>query len=322
MAGFARCVVGIVILWLNANAAVGADRFPERPVRMIVPFSAGGTLDIVARVLAQDLSSYWGQSVVPDNRVGAGGNIGNELAAQAAPDGHTLLANTAALTIAPSVYKKLSFDPLRDFVPISKVGFSPAVILVHESVRVNSISELIALAKAQPGKLNYGSSGIGGSVHLAMELFKSVAKVDITHIPYKGAAPAMSELMGGQIQVLLNAMGTGLALAKSGKVKALAVTTAQRSPFAPDVPAVAESGVPYEFSYWYGIFAPSKTPRAVVTQLNADVAKVLETAATRKRLTAPGVTPVGNSLAQFAAEVKNEVRTWAEVVKNAGIQPE
>ena len=322
MAGFARCVVGIVILWLYANTVFGADRFPERPVRMIVPFSAGGTLDIVARVVAQELSSYWGQSVVPDNRVGAGGNIGNELAAQAAPDGHTLLANTAALTIAPSVYKKLSFDPLRDFVPISKVGFSPAVILVHESVRVNSISELIALAKAQPGKLNYGSSGVGGSVHLAMELFKSVAKVDITHIPYKGAAPAMSELMGGQIQVLLNAMGTGLALAKSGKVKALAVTTAQRSPFAPDVPAVAESGVPYEFSYWYGIFAPSKTPRAVVTQLNADVAKVLETAATRKRLAAQGVTPVGNSLAQFAAEVKNEVRTWAEVAKNAGIQPE
>ena len=227
MVCFARYVLGLGFLCLSANI-FGADRFPERPVRMIVPFSAGGTLDIVARVLAQDLSSYWGQSVVVDNRVGAGGNIGNELAAQAAPDGHTLLANTAALTIAPSVYKKLSFDPLRDFVPISKVGFSPAVILVHESVRVNSISELIALAKAQPGKLNYGSSGIGGSVHLAMELFKSVAKVDITHIPYKGAAPAMSELMGGQIQVLLNAMGTGLALAKSGKVKVLAVTTAQR----------------------------------------------------------------------------------------------
>jgi len=239
MVCFARYVLGLGFLCLSANI-FGADRFPERPVRMIVPFSAGGTLDIVARVLAQDLSSYWGQSVVVDNRVGAGGNIGNELAAQAAPDGHTLLANTAALTIAPSVYKKLSFDPLRDFVPISKVGFSPAVILVHESVRVNSISELIAFAKAQPGKLNYGSSGIGGSVHLAMELFKSVAKVDITHIPYKGAAPAMSELMGGQIQVLLNAMGTGLALAKSGKVKVLAVTTAQRSPFAPDVPAVAQ----------------------------------------------------------------------------------
>ncbi|MBI2289798.1 MAG: tripartite tricarboxylate transporter substrate binding protein [Betaproteobacteria bacterium] len=321
MVCFARYVLGLGFLCLSANI-FGADRFPERPVRMIVPFSAGGTLDIVARVLAQDLSSYWGQSVVVDNRVGAGGNIGNELAAQAAPDGHTLLANTAALTIAPSVYKKLSFDPLRDFVPISKVGFSPAVILVHESVRVNSISELIALAKAQPGKLNYGSSGIGGSVHLAMELFKSVAKVDITHIPYKGAAPAMSELMGGQIQVLLNAMGTGLALAKSGKVKVLAVTTAQRSPFAPDVPAVAESGAPYEFSYWYGIFAPSKTPRAIVTQLNADVTKVLETPATRKRLAAQGVTPVGNSLAQFAAEVKNEVRTWAEVVKASKIQPE
>ena len=318
---FARYVLGLGVLCLSANI-FGADRFPERPVRIIVPFSAGGTLDIVARVLAQDLSSYWGQSVVPDNRVGAGGNIGSELAAQAAPDGHTLLANTAALPIAPSVYKKLSFDPLRDFVPISKIGFSPAVILVHDSVRVNSISELIALAKAQPGKLNYGSSGVGGSVHLAVELFKTVAKVDITHIPYKGAAPAMSDLMGGQIQVMLNAMGTGLTMAKSGKVKVLAVTTAKRSTFAPDVPAVAESGVPYEYSYWYGVFAPSKTPKAVVTQLHADVVKVLETPATRKRLEVHGVTPVGNSLAQFAAEVKNEVRTWAEVAKAAKIQPE
>lgn len=322
MVRFARYLVGIVFLWLNANAAFGADRFPERPVRLIVPFSAGGGTDIVARVIAQDLSASWGQPVVMDNRGGAGGNVGNELAAHAAPDGYTLLLTTAALAMAPSIHKRLSFDPIKDFVAITKIGFAPAVILVHESVRANSISELVALAKAQPGKLNYGSSGPGGSVHLATELFKSVAKIDMVHIPYKGAAPAMSDLVGGQIQVLLNAIGTGLAISKTGKVKVLAVTTAQRSSLAPDLPTVSESGVPFEFSYWYGIFAPAKTSQAIVVQLNRDVGKVLETPATRKRLAAYGVTPVGNSLAQFAAEVKNEVRTWAAVTKASNIQPE
>ena len=322
MAGFARCVVGIVILWLNANAAVGADRFPERPVRLIVPFAAGGGTDIVARVLGQDLSVFWGQPVVVDNRVGAGGNIGNELVAQAAPDGHTLLLTTAAIAIAPSIYKRLSFDPIRDFVAITKIGFSPAVVLVHQSVRVNSISELVTLARAQPGKLNYGSSGLGGSVHLATEQFKSMAKVEIAHIPYKGAAPALNDLVGGQIQFMLNAMGTGLAIAKTGKVKVLAVTTAQRSSFAPDIPTVAESGVPFEFSYWYGIFAPAKPPQTVAVQLNRDIGKVLATPVTTKRMETHGVTAAGSSLVQFAAEIKNEVRTWAEVAKSAGIKPE
>ncbi len=317
-----RYLIFVAIVLLCASAASAADRFPERPVRMIVPFSAGGTTDLVARILAQDISVLWSQPVVLDNRTGAGGNIGNELVAQAGPDGHTLLLTTAALTIAPSVYKRLAFDPIKDFVAIDKIGFSPAVILAHESVRVNSMSELIALAKAQPGKLNYGSSGTGGSVHLAMELFKSIAKIDVVHVPYKGAAPAMNDLLGGQIQILLNAMGTGLSLAKSGKVKVLAVTTAQRSPFAPDIPTVAESGVPYEFSYWYGLFAPARTPAAVVAQLHRDVGKLLEAPATRKRLAAIGVTPAGGPAGQFAAEVKNELHTWANVARAAKIQPE
>ncbi len=319
----ARDVLALLVACLNVGFAVAAERFPERPVRMIIPYAPGGTTDLVGRIVGQQLSVFWKQTVVMDNRLGAGGNIATELVAKAVPDGYTLLLNTAAIVIAPSVYKGLPFDPIKDFVPISKLGVSPALVLVSLRVNANSIAELIALAKAQPGKLNFGSSGTGASLHLATELFKTMANVDMIHIPYKGSTPALVDLMGGQIQILFDALATALPLAKAGKVKALAVTTAQRSAFAPDMPTVSESGVPgYEFSFWYGIFAPAKTPAAVVTQLNRDIVKVVEAPATKEQLAVHGVTAASSSLSQYAAEVKNELRTWADVAKGAGIKPQ
>ena len=319
----ARYVLAASLACGCCDTAISADRYPQRPVRMLSPYAPGGTTDIAARVAGQHLAAHWKQSVVIDNRLGAGGNIANELVAKAAPDGYTLLCNTAAIYIAPSIYKNLPFDPIRDFIPISKIGFSPAVVLLHPRVNANSISELVALAKAQPGKLNYGSAGTGVAAHLATELFKTMANVNLVHIPYKGGSPALTDLMGGQIQILFNALGTALPLAKSGRVKALAVTTAQRSQFAPDMPTVAESGVPgYEFSYWYALFAPAKTPIAVVGQINRDLASVVATPAAREQLEFHGVTPATNTLAEFSAAVNKELQTWARVAQSAGIQPQ
>jgi len=313
----------LIAIVSSTGVAIAAEHFPTRPVRMIIPFAPGGTTDLAGRVAGQHLSAYWKQTVVVDNRLGAGGNIAAELVAKATPDGYTLLFNTAAIFIAPSIYKRLPFDPIKDFIPVSKVGFSPAVVIVNPRVNANSISELVALAKAQPGKLNFGSAGTGVAAHLATELFKTMANVNIVHIPYKGGAPALTDLLGGQIQILFNALGTALPLAKSGKVKALAVTTAQRSPFAPNLPTVSESGVPrYEFSYWYALFAPAKTPISVVTQLNRDIVNVVALPATKAQLEFHGVTAASSSLSEFAAEVRGELRTWADVAKNAGIQPQ
>ena len=312
----------VLVACVAINLAFAAERFPERPVRILVPYAPGGTTDVVGRIGGQELSAFWKQTVVMDNRLGAGGNIATELVAKAVPDGYTLLLNTAAIVIAPSVYKELRFDPIRDFVPISKFGFSPALVYLNSRVNANSIAELVALAKAQPGKLNFGSAGTGVAGHLATELFKTLANVDMVHIPYKGGAPALTDLLGGQIQVLFGALAN-LPLARSGRVKALAVTTAQRSPFAPDIPTIAESGVPgYEFSYWYGIFAPSRTPATVIAQLNRDIVRVVAAPAMKEQLAVHGVTAASSSLSEYAAEVKNELRTWADVVRAAGIKPQ
>jgi len=319
----ARQAIVILVACANISGALAAENFPERSVRMIIPYAPGGTTDLVGRIVGHELSAFWKQSIVMDNRLGAGGNIATELVAKATPDGYTLLLNTAAIVIAPSVYKGLTFDPIKDFIPVAKLGISPAVVLVGLRVNANSISELIALAKAQPGKLNFGSSGTGASLHLANELFKTMANVNMVHIPYKGSTPALVDLMGGQIQVMFDALATGLPLARSGKVKALAVTTAQRSQFAPDLPTMSESGVPgYEFSFWYGLFVPAKTPTTVVSQLNRDITKIVETPSTKEQLAVHGVTATSSTLSQYAAEVRKDLRTWADVAKNAGIQPQ
>jgi tripartite-type tricarboxylate transporter receptor subunit TctC len=306
-----------------ASTALAAERFPERPVRMVIPYAPGGTTDLVGRVAGRELSNAWGQPVVIDNRLGAGGNIATEMVAKAPADGHTLLLNTAAIVIAPSVYKGLGFDPIRDFIPISKLGFAPAVVLVNPRYGINSITDLITMARAQPGKLNFGSSGTGASIHLATERFKTMAKVNMVHVPYKGSSPALADLMGGQIQLLFDGIGTALPLSKAGRLKALAVTTTQRSPFAPELPTVAESGLPgYEFSFWYGLFVPSATPQARVARLHRDIVKVVDAPATKDQLAIHGVTAASSTLADYAVEVKNDLRIWADVARAAGIKPE
>ncbi len=317
-----RSVIALGFL-LNMGLAFGAERFPERPVRLIMPFAAGGGSDTVGRIVSQHLSESWKQSVVVDSRLGAGGNIAADLVARATPDGYTLLFNTAALLVAPNLYKGLPFDPIRDFTPITKLGFSPAAMLVNPQVKASSVAELIASAKAQSNKFSYGSAGIGSAVHLANALFNIRARINMEHIPYKGGNLALTDLIAGRIQVLFSPLGPAVPMAKSGRVTLLAVTTAERSPFAPDVPTISESGLPgFDFSYWWGIFAPSKTPPVLVAQLNRDIVKVVEAPATKAQLAGYGVTAASSTLAEFAAEIKNELRAWAEVAKSAGITPQ
>lgn len=313
-------VASILIICLAISPAFGGDRFPVRPVRLVIPYTAGGMTDIVGRIVGQELSEIWGRHVVIDNRLGAGGNIGTEMVAQSAPDGYNLLLNTASFVIAPSLSTRVSFDPIKDFVAVAKLGYSPALLLVNPSLPVNSVSELVALAKAQPGKLNYGSAGIGTSGHLASELFKKMANVNIVNVSYKGNASIIVDLMSGQVQVLIGALGTSLPLAKSGKIKVIAVTTAQRSSFIPDLPTISESGVPgYDFSYWYGIFAPAKTPPLVIAQINRDIVNVVEKSTLKQRFAVHAVTAESNSLSQFAVEIKSELQKWSDLIKSAGI---
>jgi tripartite-type tricarboxylate transporter receptor subunit TctC len=318
-----RALVAIAAVLLGAGASGAAERFPERPVRLLMPYAAGGGSDSVGRIVAQHLNEYWKQPVVVDSRLGAGGNIGTDIAAKAAPDGYTLLFNTAAMLVAPNLYKGLPFDPVRDFVPITKLGFSPAVIVIHPQVKANSIAELITLAKSQSNPLNYGSGGVGSAVHLATEQFNTMAGIRMEHVPYKGGNLALTDLMAGRIQVMYSPVGAVGPLAKAGRIKILAVTTAQLSPFAPGIPTVSESGLPgYDFSYWWGIFAPVRTPPALVKQLNADIVKVVESPAARAQLANYGVTAASSTLAQFDAEIRNERRVLVDVARNAGIKPE
>ena len=312
----------IVATLLNAGIACSAD-FPQRPVRLIMPFAAGGGSDTVGRIVSQHLSELWKQPVVVDSRLGAAGNIAADLAAKAAPDGYTILFNTAALLIAPHLSTGLSFDPAKDFTPITKLGYSPAALLLSTQLKANSVADLITIAKAQPGKLSYGSAGNGSAVHLATELLNLRARIRMEHIPYKGGNLALTDLIAGRIQVLFSPLGPALPMAKAGRVNLIAVTTAQRSPTAPDIPTLSESGVPgYDFSYWWGLFAPSRTPQALVAQINRDTVKVVEAPSTKAQLAGYGVTVATTTLAEFAAEIRNETRIWAEVAKSAGIKPQ
>ncbi len=308
---------------LGAHPVLAQERFPQRPVRLIMPFAPGGGSDVVGRIVARELSERWAQPVVVDSRLGAAGTIASELVARAAPDGYTLLFNTAAMLIAPNLHKSLPFDPLEDFVPISKLGFSPAAVLIGPQVKADSIADFIALAKAPASHITYGSAGNGSAVHLATELFRTMAQIRMQHVPYKGGNLALTDLFAGRIQLLFSPLGPATGLAQSGKVKLIAVTTAKRSPLAPDVPTVAESGLPgYDFSYWWGIFAPARTPAARAAQLNRDIVQVVQSPQTRSRFDGYGVTPVGSSLAEFAAEVRNEASTWAGAAKKAGVTPQ
>jgi tripartite-type tricarboxylate transporter receptor subunit TctC len=308
----------VLVLGLVTTAV--ADTYPSKPIKLIVPFPAAGTTDILARVVAQKLTEAWGQPVIVDNRPGAAGNIGADLVAKSPADGYTVLMGTVSThAINPSLYARLPFDHVKDFAPITLVAAVPNILVVNPSVPATSVKELIALAKAKPGKLNFASSGNGTSIHLSGELFKTMTGVDMTHVPYKGSAPALTDLMGGQVNVMFDNMPSAFPHVKSGKLRALAVTSARRSPAVPDLPTVAEAGVPgYEATSWFGLIAPAGTPKEIVNKFSTTVAKILGTPEVRERLSSQGAEPVGNTPEQFSAFIRAETAKWAEVVKKSG----
>ena len=304
--------------------AAFAQAYPSRPIRFIVPFAAGaGVLDIMARLVGQHLGASIGQQVIIDNRPGAGGNVGAEVAAKAAPDGYTMLMGAVALVVSPFLYAKLPFDPLADLAPVTQVNSAPLMLVVHPSLPVNSVAELIAYAKARPGALNYGSGGVGATPFLATELFKSMAGIDVVHVPYKGGAPALADLVAGQLSFMIENVPGTLPFVKDGKLRALAVTSRQRLALVPDLPTMEEAGVPgYEMIGWNGIFVPKATPPEIVARLNAELVKVLRTAEVGEQLARLGAVPVGDSPEQFGAFVKAESQRWGKIIKDLGIKPE
>jgi tripartite-type tricarboxylate transporter receptor subunit TctC len=304
-----------------AGSALGqAPTYPTRPIRIVVPFPPGGATDILARDVAQKLTDAWGQAVIVDNRPGAGGNIGSELVAKAAPDGYTLEMGTVGThAINASLYAKMPYDHVKDFAPVILVASVPNVLEVNPALPVNSVAELIAYAKANPGKLNFASSGNGTSIHLSGELFKVMAGVQMTHVPYKGSAPALQDLIAGQVQLMFDNLPPSLPQIKAGKLRALAVTSAARASALPDVPTVAEAGLPgFEASSWFGVLAPAGTPPAIVAKLNAEIARWLATPEAKEKLAKQGADAAGGSPEDFAKHIAAETAKWAKVVKESG----
>ena len=311
-----------IALAFSAGATL-AQNYPNKTVRVIVPFPAGGSTDIVGRTVAQKLSERWGQPVVVDNRAGGGTVIGTDIVAKAAPDGYTLLVTPAPFTINPSLLAKLPYDALADFAPITLINTTPLVLVVNPGVPARSVKELIALAKARPGQLNFGSSGTGGSNHLAGELFNATAGVKIVHIPYKGNAPALIDLAGGHVDLIFNGLTSALPLIKGGKLRALAVTSLQRSAALPDAPTLDEVALKgFVAVAWNGLGAPANTPRDVIAKINTDVVRIVSSPELKERLKAEGSDPVGSTTAQYAAFLRDEIAKWAKVIKFAKVKAE
>lgn len=303
-----------------STCAASADAtYPTKPIRWIVPYAAGGPTELIARLMGQRLSRDWGQQVIVDLRPGANSIIGTEIAARAQPDGYTMLMALPALVINPHVYRKLPYS-VGDFTPITNIATAPYLMLVNASLKAETPGELIALARARPGQLNFGSGGTASPAHLAMELFMVSAGVTMTHVPYKGGAPALTDLIAGRIQVLVNPALSAAPHVRSGKLRAIAVTGAERSGIFPDLPTVAESGLPgYEVNTWYGLFAPAKTPRAIVDSVAASVRGALEDQEVRRTIVSLDAKPLGRSSTEFAKFVRSEERKWESVAKKAGI---
>lgn len=303
----------------SAPANAQHSAYPDHPIRMLVGFAPGGGTDTTARAIANKLTATLGQQVVIDNRPGAAGNIAAHIAAKSAPDGHTLLMGTiAALAINPTLYGNLPFDPLRDFAPITQAVNSTNVLVVHPSVQATHVKELIALARAQPGKVLYGSSGVGGAGHLAGELFASMARVKMVHVPYKGGGPVMVDLVAGQIQCVFATAVTALPHMRSGRVRALGVTTMKRAGMMPDIPTIAEQGLPgFDANNWYGVLAPAKTPRDIIDRLNGEIVKILREPDVKEYLHNQGLDPAPTTPEEFAAYIKAEIGKWSRIVREA-----
>ena len=305
---------------ISIHRPASAQSYPQKPVRIVVGVPAGGTTDVVARLVGQKLGEQLGQQVVIDNRGGAGGNIGAELVAKAPPDGYTLfLATIGTMSINPSLYSKMPFDTLRDFAAISQLTSMPQLLVVHPSVPVKSVKELIAYAKSRPGQLTFASGGGGTAIHLAGELFKTMAGVEMVHVAYKGGGPAMTELIGGQVSLMFDQILTSLPHVQSGRLRGLAVTTANRSPAAPQIPTIAEAALPgYAVTTWHGLLAPAGTPREIVNRLSGETARALQNPDIRDRFAAQGVDPVSSTPEQFSAMMKSELEKWRKVIAASG----
>jgi tripartite-type tricarboxylate transporter receptor subunit TctC len=305
------------------TCAAAAQSYPSKPVRIVVPFAPGGGVDLTARILAQKLTERVGQSFIVENRTGASGIIGTEFVAKSTPDGYTLLVGSQTTqAVVPAMYGKLNYDTARDFAAVTEIATSPLLIVVHPSLPVKAVKDLIALAKARPGQLTFGAAS-GGTPHMAGELFKLVAHVDMLFVPYKGEGPAIADAMGGQISMVFSNLPVALPQAQGGRLRALAVTSRQRVSTAPGIPTVAESGLPdYEASTWFGLFAPAATPRDVIGKLNADAVSALNMPEVKERMAGQGLFVVANTPEQFAAFVKTEIPRWAKVVRDAGVKPQ
>ncbi|HKW36981.1 MAG TPA: tripartite tricarboxylate transporter substrate binding protein [Burkholderiales bacterium] len=317
----ARAAIAVVLL--SALAGPSWGQYPSRPVRFIVPSAAGGGTDIIARAISLKLGETLGQQFVVDNRPGAGQMIGIELAAKSPADGYTILMAASTLAINPVMYKKVSYDPVRDFAPITQAATLPNVVVVHPSLPVGSLAELVAYAKRHPGELNFASAGVGTSPQMSIELLKSMAGIDMVHIPYKGTAPGVVDVLAGQVKVMAPNVLTALPHIKSGKLRALAVTSRKRSAALPEIPTVAEAGLPgYDSTQWYGVLAPAGTRHEIVTRLHDEIVRALRDPEVGKRLAADGAEPVGSGPDEFAAFIRLESEKWAKVAKAAGIKPE
>lgn len=319
-----RSVLSPIVMVLSALVSFGsavatAQTYPNAPVRIIVPFPAGGGVDGMGRILAQKLTESFGKTFVIDNRGGANGNIGTEVAAKSPKDGYTLLVTGAGLVTNPSLYAKVPYDAVKDFDPVSLAAMAPNILVVHPSVPAKTVKELIALARARPGEIGYGGSGSGSTPHLAAELFKTMAHINIVHIPYRGTGPALIGLLSGEANIMFLPVTSGVPLVKNGRLRALAVTSATRLQVVPQVPTVAESGLKgYESSQWYGMLAPAGTSAEILNVLNAHVVKCMQNADVRERLLGEGAVPVGSTRDEFAAHIRKELAKWAKVIKESG----
>jgi tripartite-type tricarboxylate transporter receptor subunit TctC len=317
-----RATAAIAALLTVTGVADAAQAYPTRPIRIVVAYPPAGATDILARIIGQKMNESWGQPVIVENRPGANGNIGTEYAARATPDGHTFLMTTAGPHgINPSLYRKLGYDAVKDFAAVSLVALVPNILVVNNALPVKDVQGLIAYSKANPGKLSYGTPGAGSTAHLSMELFKSMTGASLVHVPYKGSAGVLTDIMGGQIAATLDNIPPYLPQVKAGKIRALAISTAKRSPAIPELPTIAEAGVRgYSSSAWFGLVAPAATPKEVVAKISAETARILQLPDVKSRLTELGAEPVGGTPEQFGAHIKAEIAKWGKVIKEANVE--